>query len=115
MEQTSDLTKTFILQPLRQALEAHDITEDTVIGVFADILNDDSQPGATRLNACKMFLQMLGLVHDSRHVDLEITHKVADALQSLEDKRKQRVAQTIGGSGENGREIEYIPATNGND
>ena len=87
------LTKSVILQPLRDALLEHEVTETHVIGIFAKIMNDESQPGATRLNACRMFLDMLGLVHESKNIDLSITHKIADAFDELEMKRQQRITK----------------------
>jgi hypothetical protein len=115
---THDLTKTMILMPLRKALELHDINEDTVIGVLADILNDDEQPGATRLNAVKMFLPMIGLVNESRQIDMEITHTVSRALDTLQQRRlerQERDIKRIGGQPQNDMELEYVPASTEND
>ena len=86
------LTRSVILKPLRKALEEHDINEDNIIKIFSEILNDDEQPGATRLKAISMFLDMLGLVHSVKdNINVEVTHKIGQALDELEAKRLKRI------------------------
>ena len=86
------LTRSVILKPLRNALEEHDINEDNIIKIFSEILNDKEQPGATRLKAIQMFLDMLGLVHSVKdNINVEVTHKIGQALDELEAKRLARI------------------------
>lgn len=92
MNDKLELTKSVILKPLREALEEHKVNEDSVITIFHEIMTDKEAPHAVRLNAVKMFLNMIGLVNEGKQTfDLEITHKISDALGELEEKRLQRV------------------------
>ena len=99
-EQKSDLTKAVILYPLEKALQDADINEQSIVNVLSEILYDEEQPGSTRLNAIKIFLSIVGLVNESKHLaDIQVTHRISDALEDLQAKRLERT-----------REVEYKPS-----
>lgn len=91
IQNSTDLAKSVILQPLRDALIEHEVNETNVIKVFKEILDDRSAPQAVRLNAVRMFLNIIGLVNEAKQVDLEITHTISNALEELEMRRARRL------------------------
>jgi len=90
IEKKRELLKTVILMPLTDALQRHNINEDTVTGVFSEILFDKDAKSADRLRAVELFYRLLGIVNLDRKLDVTVTHDIREALERLDNKRLQR-------------------------
>lgn len=86
-KQKRQLTKSFILKPLHEALKDLEVTEVSVLKVFKDVLNNEKARDADKLRAVDLFVKWMGVVDN---IEINIDTDIKAALDTLAAKREAR-------------------------